>query len=70
MPQAPSMLSNMMFEDDSHAWGFLRARFTDDRGLIRPKDAGTVPTKDEGHAIDYLCLEWDYDYASEPKEQQ
>lgn len=61
MPQAPAMLSNM-FEDDAHAWDFLCADYTDDRGVIRPKVSAHTPSRDQLHAIDYLCLEWDYCY--------
>lgn len=60
MPQAPEYL-RAMFEDDSDAWRHL-SNFYDDRGLIRPKIAGTTPTDKQAHAIDYLILEWDYGY--------
>jgi hypothetical protein len=61
MPQAPAMLSNM-FEDDGHAWDFLRGHFSDDCGVIRKNKSDYAPTRDQLHAIDYLCLEWDYGY--------
>jgi hypothetical protein len=53
-----------MFSDDADAWRYL-PNFYDDRGIIRPKIAGTEPTEKQGHAIDYLCLEWDYGYESQ-----
>jgi hypothetical protein len=63
MPQAPNHL-RAMFSDDADAWRYL-PNFYDDRGIIRPKIAGTEPTEKQGHAIDYLCLEWDYGYESQ-----
>lgn len=66
MPQAPSYLQSM-FEDDAAAWRYL-PNFYDDRGMIRPKIAGTTPVAKQVHAIDYLCLEWDYGY-EEPRRE-
>jgi hypothetical protein len=60
MPQGPAHL-HAMFGDDSTAWTYL-SNFYDDRGIIRPKIAGTQPTEKQFQAIDYLCLEWDYGY--------
>ena len=60
MPQAPEYL-RAMFSDDADAWGHL-SNFYDDRGMIRPKITGALPTEKQAYAIDYLCLEWDYGY--------
>lgn len=64
MPQAPSYLQ-AMFEDDSAAFAVLANNFNDTGGLLRPKP-GYTPTSSDYHAIDYLCLEWDYGYEEAP----
>lgn len=61
MPQAPDYL-RAMFEDDGAAWKVLGDKFDEKAGVIFPKDPKHVVTEQEGHALDYLWLEWDYCY--------
>ena len=52
------------FEDDWQAWKFLESRgYTQENGIIkyRPEKRNNMPS-DEAHAIDYLFMEWDWDY--------
>lgn len=52
--------------DDFDALRHLSANFTDTAGVIQPKP-GYSPTSKDYAAIDYLCNEWDYAYATTPK---
>lgn len=65
MPQAPQHLQDR-WTDDGAAFEQLAGRFVVTRGgVIKPKTT-TVPTEADLSAIDYLILEWDYGYDSEP----
>lgn len=61
MPSGPPHLHEK-FGDDGVAWAFLKERgFTHIKCVIQPKDNHEL-TNDELDAIDYLILEWDWDY--------
>lgn len=65
MPQAPDHL-RAKFADDSAAFEALGFNFFClPGGVIYPKE-GYVPNAHEWDAIDYLIMEWDYGYSSEP----
>jgi len=61
MPQAPQYL-RAMFESDKEAWDVIKPDFRDLNGVIYPVTNSRRPSQDEQWAIDYLVLEWDYDY--------
>lgn len=64
MPQAPEYLRDK-FDGDAEAFKILGDDFKVSRGgIIYPAKEGTRPTIEQGHAIDYLILEWDYGYSS------
>lgn len=64
MPQAPQHLRDK-FEDDGAAWAILdKHYYADKSGVIHPKDSNRTPTPEEGDALDYLWLEWDYGYST------
>lgn len=67
MPQAPDEL-RAKFKDDSDAWDALKEHFDEKKFLIHPKVEGYVPTEREADAIDYLVLEWDWEYDSKKPE--
>lgn len=67
MPQAPEELRAKFSGGDGEALDILRENYVVDcSGVIHPKTKDYQPTKRENEAIDYLWLEWDYGYASEP----
>ena len=66
MPQAPDELRAKFPGWDQEAHAVLAEHFDDDNGMIRPKVAGYQWTPREAEAIDYLILEWDYEYSSDP----
>jgi hypothetical protein len=70
MPQASNELRAKFPGDDAEALEVLSQNFTEERGVIRPKQKNYTPTQRENEAIDYLFHEWDYVYEVEPKEQK
>lgn len=61
MPQGPDHLHER-WGDDGAAWQFLKERgFTHVAFVIQAKP-GHAMTDDEQSAIEYLILEWDWDY--------
>lgn len=62
MPQGPAHLHEK-FGDDGVAWEWLESRgFTHNKGVIKKPHAKYVLTDADYDAIDYLILEWDWDY--------
>jgi hypothetical protein len=68
MPQASDELRAKFPGWDDEALAVLEENFTENRGVIRPKTAGYVPTDREKDAIDYLFQEWDYEYQPVPEQ--
>lgn len=56
--------------DDQTAHAFLKSRgYTLDDGFVyHPPTKDHKVTAQEGAALDYLWLEWDYGYSPEPQE--
>lgn len=67
MPQASDELRAKFPGHDGEAWDVLKEHFTDQKFVIRPKQAGYVATEREWDAICYLCDEWDYGYEDLPE---
>jgi hypothetical protein len=68
MPQASDELRAKFPGWDDEALAVLEENFTENRGVIRPKTVGYVPTDREKDAIDYLFQEWDYEYQPVPEQ--
>jgi hypothetical protein len=65
MPQGPAHLHEK-FGDDSTAWQVLEKNFRQRSGIIYPKSSLYEEfTQDENDAIDYLILEWDWDFTQQ-----
>lgn len=61
MPSGPAHLHER-WGDDGAAWDFLASRgFAHVKSVIQPKDNHELDL-DEQSAIEYLILEWDWDY--------
>lgn len=59
MPSYPSSV----WSHDQDAWEFLESRgYKNYKWVIYPAP-GHVETKEESHAINYLCGEWDWSYS-------
>lgn len=68
MPQAPAHLSHL---NEVKCHDILAANFREICGVYYPKVEGYKETKEEGDALDYMVLEWDYGYSAElPKSIQ
>lgn len=71
MPQATDELRQRMLErfgsaiDDYKPWSFLRERgYTENR--FRINWPSHTPTEEELECINFLCDEWDWDFAGPP----
>jgi hypothetical protein len=61
MPQAPDYLREK-FEDDCAAWDVLDKGGFKEKNFVIYHPEGCKPTQEEIDAIDYLIMEWDWDY--------
>lgn len=64
MPQAPKYLTDK-FEDDCAAWDILDKGGFKERSFIIYHPEARKPNKEENEAIDYLIMEWDWDYTKD-----
>jgi hypothetical protein len=62
MPSARERL-RQIFSSDAEALAVLNKNFTVSRGgVIQPRVSEYKATSQEYDALDYLMMEWDYDY--------
>lgn len=62
MPSGPAHL-HARFGDDWVAWKYLQRRgFTMAKGFVSPPFQSYVMSQMEDDAVDYLLMEWDWDY--------
>lgn len=62
MPQGPSHLHEKFGEPHVALAVLLSTRFSLSGGVISPRVQDMVVSDEEGDAIDYLVMEWDYAY--------